>query len=315
MKSNKYVYPFIPFKNLNNKKLNSKFLSRKTISIIQLKVEAEAVIPPKIVTSGKDIDHKILNIFLNSKIIFGPRKYITDNKEYWIKKINYFTKQGQPILFSLLGFPFKMPVPIKTNRTLPDMGEVLSLKRIHNITLLIEKIYKPSAKVILYGEGVFGRFNELTQKEYKGYINFLKFLLKGLNLNNNIEIRELEEMEALSSDFENQFRSKITQFTRLYEAKDEAFMKKYNGAKPSLLKVVNTKRITSNLDILMDVYNDSKLKISPEVSKIREIIKEKTHIMLIKYLAYISVRDDLNFLEKSAPHSLALSVSPKPLRL
>ncbi len=317
MKSNPYVYPSTNFMDLSKKQIKAVFKPNRLASTENLKDLLSSLSYPELILSGNSIAEKILNIFVDDEIIFGPKKFVIDNTDFWLESFQYFINQNKPIQLTILGFPFKMPVPIKTNRSLPDMGEVLSLKRLHFLTELIRKVYKPGAKITIVTEGVFGRYNKMDKSEYDSYKDLLIEIIKKFNWDNSLFIVELESMEQLINNFNDVFGEKVNKLKNLYLNADKNFLKKYKGAKLSISRIINTRDLGVSNSVLMDVYN-IKLRnkiATAEVVKIRKYIKAMTHETLLNYHAYLMVRDDLNFIEKTVPNAITLSVSPKPNRL
>ncbi|HEV2339862.1 MAG TPA: L-tyrosine/L-tryptophan isonitrile synthase family protein [Patescibacteria group bacterium] len=317
LKANQYVYPYTPFYNLSHVKKKAVFTEGEIISLKSLNDLLSTLPELKVAITGNSIAEKILSIFAESEILFGPRKYIRENRNLWINKFNHFINTNSQIQMTILGFPFKMPISLKTNRTLPDMGEVLSLKRLNDIIQLVQSVYTPGAKITIITEGVFGSFNHISKDEYKNYREFLEFVVSEFGWNGNLEIIELEKMEELSSNFKKQFSNKVNSLKKLYLLKDKKFLGKYNGAEESIKRIINTKDLQVKENILFEVYNDklSDSDISKEAIKVRKYIKDETHKMLLQYHAYLMVRDDLNFIENFIPHAITLTVSPKPNRL
>lgn len=314
MKSNPYVYPTVPFKNLNNKKVIDNFIREEEIDIGGLKKEIRRIKQPIIENKGRSAVEKILNIFLDKNFIFGPRYFIKDDKNFWHKKLNYFIENKKPINFTILGFPFKVPVFLKTNRTFPDMGEVLILLRLKTIIENIKKIYSPGAVIYIFTEGGLGPFCGVNKEDYEGYEKFLIQLSKDLNFNEVLKIEPLSNMEKISG-FRSFFLKRLKENRKLFKEKNKAFLVKYKGAFPSIFKIINTKMYDEIF--LMDVYNE-KLKnneISEQAMKIRKHIEAKSDECICNYFAYLKARDDINYLEKIVPNYIPLSVSPKPKRL
>jgi hypothetical protein len=147
------------------------------------------------------------------------------------------------------------------------------------------------------------------------YRDGLKRLVQELGFSDRIHIRDLSDMEQEVADFPERHEKKVAELRKLFEKKDDAFMKAYMGARESLEHIVST--IGQSEEALLAVYNDNLMDAdaSPEVRTIREDIRNRTHETIFKYYAYLRVRDDLAYVEKTVPHALALSVSPKPYRL
>lgn len=315
MKSNPYVYPSKDFFDLENKNFKNNLFGQKKIALKDVKKTIDKIKIPSISLSGKKTEEKILNLFLSEEIRFGEKSLLLDYKDFWLKKINYFVKKNKPLQFTILGFPFKVPLPLKTNRILPDMGEVLSLARLRAIGLFIrQNIYSPGAVINVFSEGSFGRFIGVKEEKVKKYEKHLKFLAEKLAIEDILKIRFLSGMEK-DERFFDLFEKRKRENSQALKNKNSQFMKKFRGAYPSVFRIVDATMYSK--EILMQVY-DGKIKdenLLPRARAARKDIAKRTKKALIEYFAYLSVRDDLNFLEKSIPHYLALSVSPKPYRL
>jgi pyoverdine/dityrosine biosynthesis protein Dit1 len=318
MKSNPYVYPYAPFKSLKLAAIDAQqktnIVEKIDISFDEVKNLLGKIDNPKIIFQGNNIEEKVFNIFLNENVLFGPKKYVVAYREYWLEKIGYFVSKNKKIRFTLLGFPFKIPVPLKTNRKYPDMGEVLILNQLAEITMVIQKIYSPGAEIVVFTEGGLGRFVGISKKEADEYKKFLATLNRKFEFSKSIKIMDLSDMEK-EKDFKKLFQINKANFKNDFEKKDVDFMKKFEGAKPSMLKIINTRKFPEQM--LVEAYDDAIAdeKISLDGRRVREYINKKVESSLIGYFAYLRTRDDLNFLEKKVPHFLALSVSPKPKRL
>jgi pyoverdine/dityrosine biosynthesis protein Dit1 len=315
MKPNPYVYPFIPFEDLTNKNIRENFIDQKTISLKDLKEIIQSIQAPRPKLEGFNISEKILSLFYDDNYRFGPLENIIQNKKFWLKRIDYFTSKNQPIQFTILGFPFKIPVPLKTNRILPDMGEVLSLLRLKTIADIIKGIYPPGAKITIFTEGVFGQSVGVSEKEAVAYREFLKDLAEILDFSSVLNFIDLSEMKRFILNFDEVYEQKIFELKELYNKGNPEFLKKYQGTFESLLHIVSTKNYDENL--LLDVYNwqlkDEEL--SSQARLIREDIKKRAHEAIFHYHAFLQLRDQINYLEKMVPYGLALTVSPKPNRL
>lgn len=316
IKSNPYVYPFTPYANLDNKNFVAKFVDGEIVSNKEIKnlLKKNEL---KISLKGKSVSEKIYNIFLNDEVLFGPKEYLENNRNYWLEKINYFITKQKPIKFTILGFPFKIPNPLKTNRKLPDFGELLALKKLFDIASLIKKIYSSGAIVYIFTEGVFGRFNNLSKKESDNYKKQLKKMVRFFKWDKLLKIIDLQEMEKFNANFKKTFEKEVKLIKTQYQKNNREIIKKYEGAKKSIYHIVNTRDLNLTREQLMDLYNENlpDEKLTPKIKKARKKMEKLTYEMIIKYFAYLSLRDKLDFINKKVPHGIALSVSPKPNRL
>lgn len=315
MQSNPYVYPYTPFQDLSNKNFTSIFKEKKTISLsdVQAILQRLPVPPPHI--SGENIAEKILSLFLDENYLFGPASYIEQCHKDWLTKMNYFIHENKPLQFTLLGFPFKMHVPLKTNRILPDMGETLSIHRLYVLTQLIADIYVPGCVITIFTEGAFGDAVGVPGDECDHYRDYLQKLITILGYDKTLKIIDLREMEKTVPDFDDRYKKRTEYFRDLYEKKDSEYMKKFEGTASAIKRIVATTMYDEQL--LMDVYNDDLRDedASQAVVTARKDIEKRMREAIFQYHGYLQVRDDINYLSHAIPHGLSLSVSPKPERL
>ncbi len=313
IKANPYVYPYLPFKDLSNKKIVDNFASSENADIDATR---KMLLNQKISVNfkEKEIAKKILEIFLHNRVCFGSKDLIKKKYTQWLQQLEFFITQNKKIEFSILGFPFKVPVPLKTNRLLPDLGEFLSLYRLDNLMDLINMVYTPGARATIFTEGVFGGFVGIKKIEGDNYRNYLIKLSAELKLK-NIVIEDLGLLEKYVPNFTEEFEKEKNNMQTLYLNKDSKFMDKYQGTFPSVLRIVNTRKY--DLNILMDVYNDNMPDdmLDPEAKEIRDEIKHITHMAIFNYHAYLQVRSKFNALNKYRDGIITMSVSPKENRL
>jgi len=315
MQSNSYVFPSKDFQDLSLKRISDNFSEEKKIDFSEIKLILGQLDFPQIkINSSLKIEDQILSFFIHPEIRLGPKRYIKESENFFKKRIFYFYKEKKPISFTLLGFPFKMPVPLKTNRILPDMGEVLFLHRLYKIAEFLNKIYPFGVKIYIFGEGGFAPFVGVLSKEAQKYFDFLVFLNKKLNFDEFLEIYSLSEMEK-EPNFKEIFEENIKKLETLYRQKDKEFLKKFKKVLKPIFRIVDSRKYP--LGVLMDVYNDN-LKFNDLTvgsKKARKELLGKTQKAIFRYFAYLKTRDDLNFLEKKVPFHLPLTVSPKLNRL
>lgn len=313
MQYNRFVYPSQEYKNLYRKKVYDNFLVKKSITEKELKAMVKQIAHPYVRVRGGTVEEKIFSIFNDSNIRFGPSSFLTNSKNEWLEKITFFTTRDKPLQLTLLGFPFKMLVPLKTNRTLPDMGEVLVLTRLNTICALIKKEYEPGAVITLFTEGGLGKAASVPEKKWKAYDKRLRELVRVLGFDRNIKIRKLSDMEKIKG-FSSIYKKTFKEFHRKLLEQSKDFMEKYDSVYLPIFRLINSNKYS--IDTLMDVYN-SQLKdtdLIPVAAKARKELQNRTRKAIVSYFSYLVTRDLLHFLEKTVPHHLALSVSPKPGR-
>lgn len=315
MRSNPYVYPSQAFKNPRNKRNTDRFTEpRKVITLKDIQIHLRRIPAPTIHVRGETISDRIFSLFLDDEIRFGPKKYLLDYRSEWKAKFDYFISRKKPLSFTILGFPFKIPVPLKTYRHLPDMGEVLALHRLFYLTQQVKRLYRPGAIMTIFTEGAFGPFAGVSEEACHAYDLSLRRFNRQLGFSHALRMKRLSDMER-REDFKPCFLRNLQEIRRRYQKKDKAFMVKYRVAIVPVFRIVKSDHYAEN--VLLDTYNDllKDSQLSPDARSARQELRAKAHHAILSYFAYLQTKDDWDFLEVCVPHHLALSVSPKPHRL
>ena len=312
MKSNPYLYPYYPFEDLSNKILIDNFGSSKIISNNELPKLVSEMLNLKIeFDKTGSIADVILNFFLDENVRFGPKEFVTDQTEAWKQQINGFVKRNKPIEFTILGFPFKVAVSLKTDRTLPDLGEVLLLTRLFWITQQIKEIYQPGGVINIFTEGVFNEFTGNSKTDSNDYKNRIIEFVNLFGYNQNIKVIDLYELEPLAPGFREEWKNQTRIFKEQYLKRDTETIKKFDGAFPSIFRIVSAKEYPTEL--LMDVYNEqiSDRQIGLRGEEVRKILKDRAKDAVFTYNGYHQARYNVDLIKKFLPESVYFTVSPK----
>jgi len=309
MRSNPCVYPTIDFPIFSTELKVNKSFNRKDASFREIEKEIKKIKykNPKII--GKDIERRILSIFLDATFLFGPNEYIYKSRKEFFDTILFFVKQNKPISLSLLGFPFKAEVPIKTNRILPDMGEVLVLHKLFFLTQCIKKEYAPGSIITLFTEERFAEFANVNRKNAELYIKGIKVIVKKLGYSKSIRIESLSSVEKFP-EFKKVFSK--NKATTAHEVKVESGIgyEQYLKSFPSVFRLISVNKISD--DILLSIYRTKNPDLlSQNIRSFYRKIEKQTKAATIKYLAYIKTKNDLDFVNKRIGRCLSLTVSPK----
>ncbi|MBV8930966.1 MAG: isocyanide synthase family protein [Kutzneria sp.] len=70
-----------------------------------------------------------------------------------LRQLAAFVSTGEPILFTLPGFPCKSPNPAKVLGHLPDEGERLSLRFLDQLCVAVKDVYEPGARMLICSDG------------------------------------------------------------------------------------------------------------------------------------------------------------------
>lgn len=314
MKSNPYVYPYVPFVDLSDKKCTAFFETEKTVDAGSIRDLLARHFPLALKLEGDTVEERILSVFLDDEVRFGEKGLIADLRTHWIEAIRFFTRSNRQLEFTLLGFPFKAPVPLKTSRVLPDLGELLVIARLKKLICILRDTYAPGARITVFTEGGFAPLVGVGREEADEYAKRLNELNEAFG-DESIVLRSLSEMEGTVLDFHALWEAKTQHLKELYKIHDRAMVNAYEGAYDSIFRIVSTRR--EDMMILLDVYNENLAdnEVSAEAGRVRKKLHDEADEAVFRYHAYLQVRDDIGFLARAVPHALALSVSPKPYRL
>ena len=100
-----------------------------------------------------------------------------------LRRIAGFVREGEPVVFTLPGFPCKSPNPAKVLGHLPDQSERLSLSFLHTLCADIARTYPPGAHVVICSDGhVFGDLIHVPDAHIDAYADELRALIRESDL-------------------------------------------------------------------------------------------------------------------------------------
>jgi len=147
----------------------------------------------------KSLSQYILSIMMQYSHfnLFNKGIEMTDEVKQAFKlhlgKIDDAIKKEEKISFILPAFPAKSPNREKTLSYLPDMGEYLALKRLHEACEKIAEVYSIGAKVVICSDGrVFSDLVSVEDEQVTLYGLHLLSMIKS-NQFSNIEVFNLED--------------------------------------------------------------------------------------------------------------------------
>ncbi|OJJ46527.1 hypothetical protein ASPZODRAFT_40116, partial [Penicilliopsis zonata CBS 506.65] len=74
-------------------------------------------------------------------------------REYLLARVLFFTSRNLPLEMCLPAFPCKSSNPEKVTGTMPDRGEELALRRLHQVLRQIKEVYPPGAFICIISDG------------------------------------------------------------------------------------------------------------------------------------------------------------------
>lgn len=95
-----------------------------------------------------------------------------------LDRLHAFVDSGEPIVFTLPGFPCKSPNPAKVLGHLPDAGERLALRFLDRLCARIARIHAPGARMVICSDGhVFGDLIGVPDEHIDAYAAELRALI------------------------------------------------------------------------------------------------------------------------------------------
>lgn len=105
-------------------------------------------------TSADDKSEAIVDLFDSLLRYQVPDdRWHLEGREYFLSKVQYFTSRNLQIELCLPAFPCKSSNPEKVGGILPDKGEEMALRRLHEFVEDVQKIYEPGARVWIISDG------------------------------------------------------------------------------------------------------------------------------------------------------------------
>ncbi|KUJ69700.1 pyoverdine biosynthesis protein PvcA [Streptomyces albus subsp. albus] len=120
-----------------------------------------------------------------------------------LAQIGQFVRTGEPILFTLPGFPCKSPNPAKVLGHLPDEGERLSLAFLDRLCARIGEVYPPGARLLICSDGhVFGDLVHVPDAHIDAYGDELRAVIRRDRLDHldTFDLRDVYGGRGLTHD-------------------------------------------------------------------------------------------------------------------
>ncbi|MFD3419847.1 L-tyrosine/L-tryptophan isonitrile synthase family protein [Streptomyces decoyicus] len=109
---------------------------------------------------------------------------------------------GEPIVFTLPGFPCKSPNPAKVLGHLPDEGERLALRFLDALCVRIAAVHPPGARIVICSDGhVFSDLIQVPDRHIDAYADALRALIQDEGLT-RLDVFDLRQVygQRLSHD-------------------------------------------------------------------------------------------------------------------
>lgn len=303
-----YVFPFRPFRNLDRTAPLARISAPREVTLADLQPMLDRLAPEITVPQGDDWEDRLVALLADPQVVFGQPEWITDLREHWLAMARPFVAAGRPIEFTILGFPYKAPTPLKTRRILPDFGELVMLKRLHELTVAIGRIHAPGARIHIFAEGAFARSSGKPRADSDAYFHALEDMAGASGYGASLVLHETARIADETPGFNEAWAMKADEIRARAAAGDERTMTALRDSLPvtfHLLAVLDQPE-----DLVRRAYAND-----PSAAALRADLDRRAAEGVILYRAFLEARDHVQLLEMFAPGALGMTVSPRPGRL
>lgn len=308
-KTSPYIFPFTPFVHLDVAAPTAQFEGWTHWSVERLKSLLERFAPRiELADEAASIASRIVDLFTHPQVLFGKREFVESRRDEWIEKLAVLIDSERRIDFTILGYPFKMPVSLKTDRTCADFGELVSLCRLSRISEAVSKIYSPGAMVHVFTEGPFGAFNGVDRGVADAYVASLNHLIEVFELGNGVTIHDLNAAIDDTPQFDTVWKEVTEELRAKRDAGDPLVLQALKDALPVRFHNLANPGVSS--DELRRAYLDD-----GSADDLRRSIHDRATEGVLFYRGFLDARDRINLLEKYVPDGVAMTVSPRAGRL
>lgn len=204
--------------------------------------------------NNKDLNSSnlILNVLMNRRYRRGSHE--SNNPDLIIKKCKKKIKEQKPIELNVSLFPCKIPNGLKCDGELPDLAEIISIARLKEISMAVEKVYSPGLNFVVLLDGL--RFENICYFKKDIIRNYQNKVFEFLNLINN-------NNRIIFLDYVGLLKNKLSSDTiSLLEKTKANFVHYYYKKMGLIIDVKNPKkylaelRKTNNVDVkkIVDLF-------------------------------------------------------------
>jgi pyoverdine/dityrosine biosynthesis protein Dit1 len=256
--------------------------------------------------SFEELQVGLEKIFTYEEVLLGSRD-ITESTLLAIKEsLHKVYTEKKPLRFTILGFPHKMPNPLYTTASEPDMGEIIAITKIAKLMDCISELYPYGASVVILAENtVFAPISDVTIEEHTHYLRKIQHYESLIDKSERLEIRDIADFH--NEEFNDSWNSIEKEFSERYQGGDKEVIKMVESVMPTNFKTINYRNIRD--EILLKFFDPHYREPAIDAlrsSKYKRALKES-----FRYLAYHQARYRADFMNKTFPDTFKLTVSPK----
>lgn len=214
---------------------------------------------------------------------------------YHTAKIEALVRQNAVIDLVLPAFPAKSANPEKTTGILPDLGELLAMKRLEALCLKIEEIYSPGARVVICSDGrVFSDLVGVSDADVTAYGQEIARMIADEGLT-HLSTYDMDDLFPGVTDHDQTRQALVEKFAESLDvvkaraASDPDARGMYNGIHRFLF--------------------EDQVVLHPEMSrtKVREWSGKLAYQVIQRSNAWS------NLVQQEFPNAVRLSIHPQPL--
>lgn len=138
----------------SDKTLNAPPLEQNFSKLILDQMSLDTQKPSSDLSTVRDVSSAIVDLFDRHLRYEVPNdQWDAKGREFFLSKVQHFTSRNLRIEMCLPAFPCKSSNPKKVAGKLPDKGEEMALRTLHDFVRHVEEIYEPGARVWIISDG------------------------------------------------------------------------------------------------------------------------------------------------------------------
>jgi pyoverdine/dityrosine biosynthesis protein Dit1 len=244
-------------------------------------------------------------------VLLGESKIISKTIELERDALVTCFDEKRPLQFTLLGFPHKMPNPLYTIASTPDMGEVIALKKLSAIMMALRSLYAPGASTVVLAENtVFAPISDISAEEHMTYLHKVQEWCSEVCEPGTVSVRDIADFH--DSSFNDFWFAISEEIATRYRAGDPEAVQMVATVLPTNFKTLNYRSLQE--DILLSFFDPLDLEdgsATEALSGLRVAQYRRTLVESFIYLAYHQARYRSDFMKNTFPGTFKLTVSPK----
>lgn len=270
---------------------------------------SESAFPNLTYKKTKSFDDFVISlekIFSHRKILLGDKKITQETIKKILVHLQKVYEKRQKLVFTLLGYPYKMPNPLYTNSTSVDLAEIISIYKLHHLISKLNEIYPYGVKLIILTENsIFNTMSDISNENQIKYFHDLCKWKNFIDKSGTIEIRDIKDYHTV--ELEKKWRELEKEMEKRYWENDPLIKDKVEAVMPTNFMTLNYRKFKP--EFLIRYFN-------PECKDVYiEGLRRKNYGRALKesfyYLSYHQARYELGFMDAVFPNTFRLTVAPK----